>query len=50
MKKSVEELVWGYDEPLFEVASLTLPNPPTFDKFGLFYDVSKNICLKLHRF
>eukprot|EP00095_Tigriopus_kingsejongensis_P008744 maker-scaffold92_size382268-snap-gene-1.19 protein:Tk08744 transcript:maker-scaffold92_size382268-snap-gene-1.19-mRNA-1 annotation:"scavenger receptor class b member 1" len=38
LNKTVEELVWGYDEPLFELARMTLPNPPTFDKFGLFFD------------
>lgn len=37
--KTVEELVWGYDEPLFDLAKLTLPNPPTFTKFGFFTDV-----------
>ena len=41
ISKSVEELVWGYDEPLFELAKLTLPNPPTYEKFGFFTDVRK---------
>lgn len=36
--KTVEELIWGYDEPLFDLARLTLPNPPIYNKFGLFHD------------
>ena len=35
--KSVSELIWGYDEPLFDLARMTLPNPPTYTKFGLFH-------------
>ena len=41
--KTVEELVWGYEEPLFELAKLTLPNPPPLSKFGFFTDVSFTI-------
>ena len=37
--KTPEELIWGYEEPLFELAQ-ALPNPPTFSKFGFFTDVS----------
>jgi scavenger receptor class B protein 1 len=33
---TAEELIWGYDEPLFEVAKFTLPNPPALEKFGFF--------------
>ena len=38
--KTAEELIWGYDEPLFELAKMFLPNPPSYDKFGFFTDVS----------
>ncbi len=34
------ELVWGYQEPMFGLARMTLPNPPPTDKFGFFTDVS----------
>ena len=40
--KTPEELVWGYDEPLFELARMTLDNPPEYQRFGLFTDVSEN--------
>ena len=36
VKRSPEELVWGYHEPLFELAKLMLPSPPKLDKFGFF--------------
>lgn len=34
--KTVNELLWGYDEPLFTAAQTFMPNPPPFDRFGLF--------------
>jgi hypothetical protein len=34
--KSPKQLMWGYDEPLFELAKLALPEPPPFDQFGFF--------------
>jgi hypothetical protein len=37
--KTPEELIWGYHEPLFDLAKLTLPNPPPLDKFGFFTKV-----------
>jgi len=40
LSKTVEELVWGYEEPLFELGKIALPNPPTMSKFGFFTDVS----------
>jgi hypothetical protein len=33
--KSPKELIWGYDEPLFDLAKL-VTTPPPFEKFGLF--------------
>ena len=36
--KSAEELVWGYDEPLFELAKMVMPDPPSYTKFGFFAD------------
>lgn len=38
--KTPEELIWGYAEPLFDLAKVSLPNPPALDKFGFF--VKKN--------
>ncbi len=38
--KSPRELVWGYEEPLFELAKMALPNPPEMSHFGYFTDVS----------
>jgi len=34
--RSPHELTWGYDEPLFELAKMTLPEPPPFEQFGFF--------------
>jgi len=34
--KTVHEMLWGYDEPLFSVAQTFLSDPPPFDRFGLF--------------
>lgn len=34
--RTVHEMLWGYDEPLFKVAQTLLAEPPPFDKFGLF--------------
>ena len=39
-KHTATELVWGYEEPMFALARLALPNPPSTDKFGYFTDVS----------
>ncbi len=36
VRRTVGELSWGYEEPLFKLASYTLPSPPPFEKFGLF--------------
>jgi len=36
VRRSVFELLWGYDEPLFKSAQYLLPDPPPFDRFGLF--------------
>ena len=36
MTKTVHEMLWGYDEPLFTMAQTFLPDPPPFTKFGLF--------------
>lgn len=36
VRKTPEELIWGYDEPLFVMAKESLPNPPPFSKFGFF--------------
>ena len=30
--KTVNELLWGYDEPLFTAAQTFMPNPPPFDR------------------
>ena len=30
--KTVSELLWGYDEPLFTAAQTFMPNPPPFDR------------------
>jgi len=35
LTRPVFEMMWGYDEPLFSMAQF-LPNPPPFQKFGLF--------------
>lgn len=42
---TVEEFVWGYPEPLFELAQAFMPNPPPLDKFGFFVEKnqSKNL-------
>jgi len=37
MRKNVSDLLWGYDEKLFK-ASQFLPDPPPFEKFGLFLE------------
>jgi len=34
--KTVHQMLWGYEEPLFEVAQKFLSEPPPFDRFGLF--------------
>ena len=34
-----EEFVWGYPEPLFELAQNFMPNPPPLEKFGFFIEV-----------
>ena len=36
--RTAEELVWGYDEPLFELAKMVMPDPPSYTKFGFFSD------------
>ena len=36
LSKTAEELVWGYDETLFDLARLTMPDPPELEKFGFF--------------
>jgi len=36
LTRTVHELLWGYDEPLFTAAQTFLPDPPPFDRFGLF--------------
>ena len=36
VSKTAEELIWGYDETLFDLARLTMPNPPELEKFGFF--------------
>jgi hypothetical protein len=36
VSKTAEELVWGYEETLFDLAKLTMPKPPELDKFGFF--------------
>jgi hypothetical protein len=36
VSKTPEELIWGYEETLFDLAKLTMPNPPDLDKFGFF--------------
>jgi len=41
--KTPEELVWGYEEPLFEAGRMVLPNPPLMNKFGFFTGVSKHL-------
>ena len=32
VRRSVFELLWGYDEPLFKSAQYLLPDPPPFDR------------------
>jgi len=34
--RSIHELLWGYDEPLFQAAQYFTSKPPPFTKFGLF--------------
>jgi len=36
VSKTAEELIWGYEETLFDLAKLTMPNPPELEKFGFF--------------
>ena len=36
VSKTPEELIWGYEETLFDLAKLTMPNPPDLEKFGFF--------------
>ncbi len=33
---TVEELVWGYDEPLFDLARFASSDAPSLTKFGFF--------------
>lgn len=33
---TVEELVWGYDEPLFDLARIATSDAPDLTKFGFF--------------
>lgn len=37
MKRSVTDLLWGYDEKLFKAGQFSA-DPPPFEKFGLFLD------------
>ena len=32
LTRSVKELLWGYDEPLFTAAQTFMPDPPPFDR------------------
>jgi len=36
VEHTAEELVWGYEEPLFELAKMAFPNAPNLTKFGFF--------------
>lgn len=34
--RSPHEFLWGHQETLFDIARNTMPNPPPFDRFGIF--------------
>lgn len=34
--RSPNEFLWGHEETLFDIARHTMPNPPPFNKFGIF--------------
>ena len=36
VRRPIYELLWGYEENLFKTAQYLLPDPPPFDRFGLF--------------
>ena len=40
--KTPEQLIWGYQEDLFDLAKTYLPDPPPMDKFGYFTKVISN--------
>jgi hypothetical protein len=41
--RTVRDLMWGYDEPLFHAAQWTMPNPPPFTDFALFLKKNTSI-------
>jgi len=36
VEHTAEELIWGYEEPLFDLAKMAFPNAPNLTKFGFF--------------